>query len=66
MHDFEPASAAPPACRPILTSQWGRSPGPKATGFTLNLGVLLLLVCGIALMYGSVGEWVHVSGSGSM
>lgn len=34
----------------------------KATGFTFNLGVLLLLVCGIALMYGSVGEWIHVSG----
>jgi hypothetical protein len=32
-------------------------------GFTFNLGVLLLLVCGIALMYGSVGAWVHVHGS---
>lgn len=35
----------------------------KATGLTFNLGVLLLLVCGVALMYGSVGAWVHVSGS---
>ena len=35
----------------------------KATGFTLNIGVLLLFACGIALMYGSVGEWVHISGS---
>jgi hypothetical protein len=35
----------------------------RSTGFTFNLGVLLLLVCGIALMYGSVGEWVHVGGS---
>jgi fluoride ion exporter CrcB/FEX len=34
-----------------------------STGFTFNLGVLLLLVCGIALMYGSVGAWVHVQGS---
>ncbi len=34
----------------------------KAMGFTFNLGVLLLLVCGIALMYGSIGEWIHVSG----
>jgi hypothetical protein len=34
-----------------------------STGFTFNLGLLLLLVCGIALMYGSVGAWVHVSGS---
>jgi hypothetical protein len=35
----------------------------RATGFTFNVGLLLLLVCGIALMYGSVGAWVHVSGS---
>ena len=34
-----------------------------STGLTLNLGVLLLLACGIALMYGSVGDWVHVHGS---
>ncbi len=31
-----------------------------ATGVTFNLGVFFLLVCGIALMYGSVGSWVHV------
>jgi len=36
---------------------------PKGTGFSFNLGVLLLWICGIALMYGSVGSWVHVSGS---
>ena len=35
----------------------------KATGFTFNLGVLLLLVCGVALMYGSIGEWIHISGN---
>ena len=35
----------------------------KATGFTFSLGVLLLWICGIALMYGSVGSWVHVSGN---
>jgi fluoride ion exporter CrcB/FEX len=34
-----------------------------SSGFTFNLGLLLLLVCGIALMYGSVGAWVHVHGS---
>jgi hypothetical protein len=34
-----------------------------ATGFTINVGTLLLLVSGIALMYGSVGSWVHVHGS---
>jgi len=33
------------------------------TGLTFNLGVFLLLVCGIALMYGSVGSWVHVTGN---
>jgi hypothetical protein len=41
----------------------GRVARSKATGFTLNLGLLLLLVCGVALMYGSVSEWVHVSGN---
>ncbi len=34
-----------------------------STGLTFNLGVLLLLACGVALMYGSVGAWVHVHGS---
>lgn len=34
----------------------------KATGFTFNVGLLLLVICGIALMYGSVGAWVHVDG----
>ena len=38
-------------------------PRTKATGFTFNLGVLLLWICGIALMYGSVGPWVHVTGT---
>ena len=65
-----PAEAAydssPPAAAPRLSANPYVSVTPsrsKATGFTFNLGVLLLLVCGIALMYGSVGEWVHVSGS---
>ena len=35
----------------------------RSTGFSVNLGVFVLLVCGIALMYGSVGPWVHVTGS---
>ncbi|MGO8824033.1 MAG: hypothetical protein ACLQU9_02190 [Acidimicrobiales bacterium] len=35
----------------------------KGTGFTFNLGVLLLWICGIALMYGSVGSWIHVTGT---
>jgi hypothetical protein len=38
----------------------------RSTGFSVNLGLLLLLVCGVALMYGSVGAWIHVSGSVSV
>ena len=49
------------ACPPTPTSPL--APRSTATGFTFNLGVFLLLVCGIAVMYGSVGEWVHISGS---
>jgi hypothetical protein len=37
--------------------------GSRSTGFSVNVGLFLLLVCGIALMYGSVGEWIHVSGT---
>jgi hypothetical protein len=32
-----------------------------ATGLTLSIGDTLLLVCGIALMYGSIGTWIHIS-----
>jgi len=57
-------SSAPPGPRlsanPYASVVRTRS---TSTGFTFNLGLLLLLVCGIALMYGSVGAWVHVSGS---
>src|ERR1700722_7824370 len=61
LRDSSPPSTAPRlSANPYVSLTPRRS---KATGFTLNLGVLLLLVCGIALMYGSVGEWVHVSGS---
>jgi hypothetical protein len=61
MHDTSPPSAAPRlSANPYVSLAPSRS---KATGFTFNLGVLLLLVCGIALMYGSVGPWVHLSGS---
>lgn len=48
------------SANPYVSAAWTRS---KATGFTFNLGLFLLLVCGIALMYGSVGAWVHVTGS---
>jgi hypothetical protein len=61
IRDSSPPSAAPRlSANPYVSATPARS---RATGFTLNLGVFLLLVCGIALMYGSVGEWVHVSGS---
>jgi hypothetical protein len=61
LHDSSPPSAAPRlSANPYVSVAPSRS---KATGFTLNLGVFLLLVCGIALMYGSVGAWVQVSGS---
>jgi hypothetical protein len=60
-HDSSPPSAAPRlSANPYVSMAPARS---KATGFTFNLGLLLLLVCGIALMYGSVGSWVHLSGS---
>jgi fluoride ion exporter CrcB/FEX len=61
MSDSAPPSSAPRlSANPYLALAPTRS---KATGFTFNLGVLILLVCGIALMYGSVGAWVHLSGS---
>jgi hypothetical protein len=65
-----PAEATGDSSPPLPTPRLSANPyipggavRPTSTGFTLNLGLLLLLVCGIALMYGSVGEWVHVSGS---
>ncbi len=61
LHDSTPPAVSPRlSANPYVSVRPSRS---KATGFTLNLGVFLLLVCGVALMYGSVGEWVHVSGS---
>ena len=36
---------------------------PKTTPATVSVGVLLLMICGIALMFGSVGSWVSVTGS---
>jgi hypothetical protein len=60
------ADSSPPAAPgPRLSANpyVGLAPKPTATGFTFNLGVFLLLVCGIAVMYGSVGEWIHISGS---
>jgi hypothetical protein len=57
-------SASPPNQRLSANPYMAMAPArSSSTGFTFNLGVLLLLACGVALMYGSVGEWVHVSGS---
>ncbi len=36
---------------------------PRTTPATMNIGVLLVIVSGIALMFGSVGAWVKVTGS---
>ena len=52
----------PADCRPIPTAP----PAPAKTDRhrrSLNFGVLLLVVSGIALMLGSVGPWIHVTGS---
>ena len=51
---------ASPRLNPYAPPSYART---KGTGFSFNLGVLLLWICGIALMYGSVGEWVHVAGT---
>jgi hypothetical protein len=53
-------SANPYARGEVLThARRVRSGAPAA----LNLGVLATIVAGIALMYGSVGTWVQISGS---
>jgi fluoride ion exporter CrcB/FEX len=62
--DSQGASVSPPSQRLSANPYVAMAPArSSSTGFTFNLGVLLLLVSGVALMYGSVGEWVHVSGS---
>ena len=61
-HDANPSQPGPrPSANPYPSMP--TSSRSKATGFTLNMGVFLLLVSGIALMYGSVGAWVHVTGN---
>jgi len=59
--------AAPPPSKARLSANpyapVAASTKATATGVTFSLGVFFLLVCGIALMYGSVGSWVHVSGN---
>jgi hypothetical protein len=67
------ASAASSAGAPVAAPS-RLSGNPYATGVvhgtqsraapaTMNIGLLLLMICGIALMFGSVGTWVSVKGS---
>ena len=48
--------------RQSLRPAW-RLSKPRPPGSPSTSASCLLLVCGIALMYGSVGSWVHVSGN---
>jgi hypothetical protein len=56
------AAAASPRSSAVPYSQAAFSKQRSAPA-TLSLGILLLMVSGITLMYGSVGSWVKVTGS---
>ena len=65
--DAMPAAAST-ATAPVGGRRATRTPRPLQARSTssptsLNIGVLLLMVSGIALMFGSVGSWIHASGS---
>jgi hypothetical protein len=49
--------SANPYVVPAVPAKHGAAPT------SLNFGVLLLMVSGAALMFGSVGPWIHLSGS---
>ncbi len=36
---------------------------PRTTPVSLSVGLLIMMACGIALMFGSVGSWIHVTGA---
>ncbi|MGA2472537.1 MAG: hypothetical protein ABSG39_03450 [Acidimicrobiales bacterium] len=57
-----PAAAAAPRLsgNPYAPPAYAK---PKTTPATVNVGVLLVIISGIALMFGSVGSWVKVTGS---
>jgi len=60
------ASSANAPVAPRLSGNPYAPPGavkPRGAPATVNLGVLLLMICGIALMLGSVEPWVSVTGS---
>ncbi len=65
-----PQGDSPAASGSRWTSANPYAPPPNAAKrrrapMSLSLGVLLLMVSGVALMFGSVGSWIEVSGSGS-
>jgi hypothetical protein len=57
--------APAPAPRPPANVYAPQAASPRSSSapVALSIGTLLLAVSGIALMYGSVGTWVNVSGS---
>jgi len=62
------AADAPPGKERFSASPPAQSPWPSHTvtassaPTTLSIGVLLTMISGIALMVGSVNEWIHVTG----
>ena len=55
------ASAAPRLSgNPYAASSFTK---PRTSPATVSVGLLLMVVCGIALMFGSVGSWISVTGS---
>jgi len=61
------APAAGAAAAPRLSANpYSSQPAharPRSAPATVNLGILLMMVGAIALIYGSVGSWVRVTGS---
>ena len=54
--DVRPRLSANPYVPPAFSK-------PRTKPATMSVGILLIMACGIALMFGSVGTWVHVTGS---
>jgi hypothetical protein len=65
----EEGEATPAAAATATTRRRSGNPyAPPAARATsspasLNIGLLLIIISGIALMFGSVGSWIHASGS---
>ncbi len=60
-----PAAAGGPAAPRLSANPYTPTAytKPKTAPATVNLGLLLLIVSAITLLFGSVGSWVHISGS---